>query len=136
MKEPKTLLEAIQAFSDEQVCIGAVGAMRWPDGKPECPHCHAKDAHYYLKTQKRWKCKACRQQFSVKVNTIFEDSPIPLQKWLPALWQLVNCKNGISSYELAKTLGVTQKTAWFMLSRLRLALQSEHGGRICGQVEM
>lgn len=123
MKEPKTLLEAIQTFRDEQTCIDAVAALRWLDGKPECPHCSAKDAHYYLKTQHRWKCRKCRQQFSVKVNSIFEDSPIPLQKWLPALWQLVNCKNGISSYELAKALGVTQKTAWFILHRLRLVLK-------------
>jgi transposase-like protein len=124
MKDPKTLLEAIQVFTDEQTCIDAVAALRWPDGKQECPKCGAKDAHYYLKTQRRWKCKSCRQQFSVKVNTIFEDSAVPLSKWLPALWQIVNCKNGISSHELAKNLGVTQKTAWFMLHRLRLVLKT------------
>ena len=117
---PKTLQQAIKHFSDEQVCIDTVASLRWPDG-PACPACEKKD-HYYLKTQKRWKCRSCRKQFSVKVNAIFEDSPISLKKWLPALWLLTNCKNGISSYELAKALGVTQKTAWFMLSRLRLAL--------------
>ena len=79
--------------------------------------------HYYLKTQKRWKCKECAKQFSVKVGTIFEDSPISLDKWLVALWMLVNCKNGISSYEVGRDLGLTQKSAWFVLQRLRLALQ-------------
>ena len=79
---------------------------------------------YYIRTQKRWKCRSCRRQFSVKLHSVFEDSPIPLQKWLPALWLLVNCKNGVSSYELAKDLGVNQKSAWFMLHRLRLALKN------------
>jgi transposase-like protein len=120
---PKTLLEAIQYFSDEQVCINAVAAMRWPNG-PVCPDCQT-DKPYYLKSQKRWKCRDCRRQFSVKVESIFEDSPIRLQKWLPALWLLVNCKNGISSYELARALGVHQKSAWFMLHRLRLALKTQ-----------
>jgi len=123
MEYPETLQQAIQYFSDEQVCIDTFAAMRWPDG-PECPDCSAREP-YYIKTQKRWKCRSCRRQFSVKLNSIFEDSPIPLQKWLPALWMLVNCKNGISSYELAKALGVHQKSAWFMLHRCRLALQDE-----------
>ena len=122
MEAPKTLLEAIQYFSDEQVCIDTVAAMRWMDGV-KCGYCDA-DQPYYLKTQKRWKCRKCRKQFSVKVNSIFEDSPISLKKWLPALWLIVNCKNGISSYEVARDLGVTQKTAWFMLQRLRLALKA------------
>jgi transposase-like protein len=95
--------------------------MRWPHG-PSCPACGHMQ-HYWLETQKRWKCKECWKQFSVKVGTIFEDSPIALDKWLIALWMLVNCKNGISSYELAKDLGITQKSAWFVLQRLRLALQ-------------
>ncbi|MGC2770122.1 MAG: IS1595 family transposase, partial [Candidatus Sulfotelmatobacter sp.] len=122
---PQTLQEAIQYFSDEQVCIDAVAMMRWPDG-PRCPDCHFDDAKnpYYIKTQKRWKCRTCRRQFSVKVETIFEDSPIPLQKWLPAMWMLVNCKNGISSWELHRALGVSQKTAWFMLQRLRLVVKA------------
>src|SRR5271155_3715581 len=122
MEAPKTLQQAIQYFSDEQVCIDAVAAMRWPDGVL-CGLCGA-DQPYYLGTQKRWKCRKCRKQFSVKVNSIFEDSPISLTKWLPALWLLVNCKNGISSYEVAKDLGITQKSAWFMLQRLRLALRA------------
>src|SRR5437868_1838454 len=117
-KTPKTLQAAITYFSDEQVCIDAVAEMRW-HGKPECPSC-GRTEHYYLATQKRWKCKECWKQFSVKIGTIFEESPLSLTKWLPALWMLINCKNGISSYELGKALGISQKAAWFMLHRLRL----------------
>lgn len=127
MDKPKTLQEAIRHFSDEQVCIDAVAKMRWPDGVV-CPHadCAAKDP-YYLATQKRWKCRKCRKQFSVKVGSIFEDSPIPLQKWLPAIWLLTNCKNGVSSWEIHRALGVTQKTAWFMLHRIRLGMKEDYG---------
>ncbi len=109
-------------FSDEQVCIDTVAAMRWPDG-PECPACGHKE-HYYLKTQRRWKCKECYKQFSVKLGTIFEESPLSLDKWLPALWMIVNCRNGISSYEIGRDLGISQKSAWFMLHRLRLAMRN------------
>src|SRR5580692_1810759 len=123
MEKPQTLQQVIQHFTDEQVCIDAVAKMRWPKG-PECPACEAKEP-YYLATQKRWKCRECRRQFSVKLGTIFEDSPIPLQKWLPALWMLVNCRNGISSYEIQRDLGVSQKAGWFMLHRLRLVLQNK-----------
>ncbi|HEY7097452.1 MAG TPA: IS1595 family transposase [Terriglobales bacterium] len=119
--EAKTLQEAIKYFSDEQVCIDTVAKMRWPNGV-ECPACGAKEP-YWIKTQKRWKCHDCRRQFSVKLGTIFEDSPIPLTKWLPAMWLLVNCKNGVSSYEIHRDLGVSQKAGWFMLHRLRLILQ-------------
>jgi transposase-like protein len=128
---PKTLQEAIQHFSDEQVCIDAVAKLRWPDGKPICPSCEKTD-HYWLASQKRWKCKECWKQFTVKLGTIFEDSPIPLNKWLVALWMLVNCRNGISSYEVARDLGVSQKSAWFMLHRLRLAIQDKTGGKLGG----
>ena len=139
METPKTLLQAIQLFTDEQVCIDAVAAMRWPDGAV-CPHCHAKEP-YYLATQKRWKCRSCRRQFSVKVGTIFEDSPIPLQKWLPALWMLVNDKNGVSSYELHRALGISQKSAWFVLHRLRTVIKHNPlgfklGGPDAGPVEV
>jgi len=123
MKEPKTLQEAIRYFSDEQTCIDTIAKLRWPDGKPTCPVCAHKE-HYWLGTQNRWKCKNCGRQFSIKRGTIFEDSALPLDKWLAALWMIVNCKNGISSYEIGRALGVTQKSAWFMLHRLRLALQS------------
>ena len=122
MTKPTTLQEAIQHFSDPQTCIDTVAEMRWPDGVPTCPACEGKD-HYYLKTQKRWKCKECYKQFTVKLGTIFEDSPLGLDKWLVALWLVVNCKNGISSYEVSRDLGISQKSAWFMLHRLRLAMK-------------
>jgi transposase-like protein len=134
---PKTLREAILFFADYAKCKQAVEAIRWPDGVICCPHCGSENVTY-LESARVWKCyeKHPRAKFSLKVGTIFEDSAIGLEKWLPALWLLTNCKNGISSYELARALGVTQKTAWFMLSRLRLALQPEHGGRIDGDVEV
>lgn len=122
-QQPQTLQEAIRYFSDEQTCIDAVAALRWPGGKPVCPACEHTE-HYWLASQRRWKCKECYKQFTVKLGTIFEDSALSLTKWLPALWMLVNCKNGISSYELASDLGISQKSAWFMLHRLRLALQT------------
>ncbi len=137
MDKPKTLQQVIQHFSDEKVCIDAVAKMRWPNGV-ECPACSAKEP-YWIKTQKRWKCRDCRRQFSVKLGTIFEDSPIPLQKWMPALWMLVNCRNGVSSYEIARDLGVSQKAGWFMLHRLRLVLQSGNVSKMGGpgnEVEM
>jgi transposase-like protein len=130
MEFPKTLQQAIRYFSDDQTCIDTVSAMRWPSG-PVCPSCGHKE-HYYLKTQKRWKCKECYKQFSVKRGTIFEDSPLGLDKWLAALWMLVNCKNGISSYEVGRALGISQKSAWFMLHRLRLALQNGTLNKIGG----
>lgn len=119
---PATLLEAVTHFTDPDANLDFVAAMRWPDGVI-CPHCDT-PAPMYLKTRRVWKCRACRKQFSVKVGTVLEDSPIGLEKWLPAIWMLTNCKNGISSYELARDLGVTQKTAWFMLHRIRLAMQT------------
>src|ERR1700693_4016530 len=127
----KTLQQAIKYFSDEQVCIDTISALRWPTG-PVCPHCDHTE-HYYLATQRRWKCKDCGKQFSVKVGTIFEDSPISLDKWLMALWMLVNCKNGVSSYEIGRDLGITQKSAWFVLHRLRLALQSGSVNKMGGK---
>ncbi len=135
MEEQKTLTEAIRYFSNEQNCIDTIAAMRWPDGKPACPHCNSLK-HYWLAAQRRWKCAGCRKQFSVKVGTALEDSALSLDKWLIALWMLVNCKNGISSYEVAKTVGVTQKTAWFMLQRLRLVLQDDSTSKLQGTVEV
>jgi transposase-like protein len=131
MSKPKTLRDAIRYFTDPQVCVDTVAAMRWPNG-PVCPSC-GHGEHYYLATQKRWKCKECGKQFSVKVGTIFEDSAIALDKWLIALWMLVNCKNGISSYEVGRDLGITQKSAWFVLHRLRLALQSGSVSKMGGK---
>src|SRR5271156_2880072 len=131
MDKPKTLQQAIKYFADEQVCIDTVASLRWPNGAvcPKC--CHGE--HYYLATQKRWKCKSCKKQFSVKVGTIFEDSAIGLDKWLIALWLLVNCKNGVSSYEIGRDLGITQKSAWFVLQRLRLALHSGSVDKMGGE---
>ncbi|MGA2571082.1 MAG: IS1595 family transposase [Terracidiphilus sp.] len=122
--EVKTLADAIRYFSDEQTCIDTVAFMRWPTG-PECPGCLSpEDRQHWLKNQRRWQCRECGRQYSVKLNTIFEDSAISLQKWLPAMWLLANCKNGISSYELAREIGVTQKSAWFMLHRIREAMKN------------
>jgi transposase-like protein len=137
MAAPKTLQQAILFFSDYANCHRAVMEIRWPDGVVRCPHCGSENVTY-LENARRWKCysKHARPQFSLKVGTIFEDSAVGLEKWLPALWLVTNCKNGISSYELARALGVTQKTAWFMLSRLRLALQAESGGKLGGDVEV
>jgi transposase-like protein len=120
---PKTLQEAILYFSDADRCIEFFAALRWPDGVT-CPHCGSKKVSW-LVNQKRWQCSSKHplRQFSVKVRSIFEDSPLPLQKWLPAVWMVVNCKNGVSSYEIHRALKVTQKTAWFMDHRIRLALQ-------------
>jgi transposase-like protein len=126
-QHPSTLLEATRYFAVEQRCIDVISSLRWPDGIRVCPFCQTPEGerkHYWLATQRRWKCYSCRKQFSVKVDTIFEDSPISLDKWLIAFWMLCNCKNGVSSYEIARDLKLTQKTAWFVLQRLRFALQS------------
>jgi transposase-like protein len=132
--EPQTLVEAIRYFADKDLALQFVARLRWPSGII-CPECHKQEATF-LATRRLWKCRACKKQFSVKVGTIFEDSPLGLDKWLPALWMLANCKNGISSYELARDLGVTQKTAWFMLHRIRLAMQSESFDKMSGEVEV
>jgi transposase-like protein len=132
---PDTLLGAITYFADVETSIAFVAALRWPEGVI-CPRCDATGVCYRLTTRPMWKCRACKKQFSVKVGSIFEDSPIGLDKWLPAMWMLVNCKNGVSSYEIARDLGVTQKTAWFMLHRLRLAVQTKSFEKIGGEVEI
>jgi transposase-like protein len=133
---PSTLLEAVRYFADEDVALAFLANVRWPSGEQQCPNCGTEAEHYYLSSQKRWKCRECRKQFSIKVGTIFEDSPIKLSQWLPAVWMLVNCKNGISSHELARALGVTQKTAWFMLHRIRLAMQEGTFNKMNGDVEV
>ena len=133
-KGPKTLLEAIKYFADEDTCVKTLSALRWPDGVIGCPSC-GNSEHYYLAKRRVWKCKACSRQFSIKVGTIFEDSPISLTKWLPCMWMICGAKNGISSYEVHRALGVTQKTAWFMLHRIRLAMQAGDFGQLNGEVE-
>lgn len=131
---PDTLLGAVTYFADVDVATMFVASLRWPDGA-RCPNCESVDTPY-VASRRIWQCKNCRKQFSVKVGSIFEDSPIPLSKWLPAMWLLVNCKNGVSSYEIARDLGVTQKTAWFMLHRLRLAIQAKSFDKFGGAVEV
>ena len=135
--EPTTLKAAIIYFADADNCLNYLVARRWPDGIVTCPTC-GKANPRYIKERKVWQCslKHPKRQFSVKLGTIFEESPLGLDKWLPAVWLLANCKNGISSYEVAKDLGVSQKTAWFMLSRIRLGLQSQDGGLLGGEVEI
>ena len=124
MKLPSTLQEAIIYFASADKCFRYMVAHRWPDGMA-CPTCGRTDVSYLAKQQK-FQCKSAhaKRQFSVKVGTIFEDSPLGLDKWLPAVWIITVAKNGVSSCEIARTLGVTQKTAWFMLHRIRLAMQS------------
>jgi transposase-like protein len=128
---PKTLLECSRYFSDPDVCVEFLAAMRWKQGV-ECPHCKSK-RHSYLKTRRIWKCSECKKQFSAKVGTVFEDSPVPLDKWMMVVWLVVNCKNGVSSWEIHRHLKVTQKTAWFMLHRVRLALKNNSDLLLGGQ---
>lgn len=133
---PRTLLEAIRHYADPDTCIAFMVKLRWPSGVVECPTCGRTDVRF-LATRRLWECKTKhpRRQFSIKVGTIFEDSPLGLDKWLPAIWMIANCKNGVSSHEMARTLGVTQKTAWFMLHRIRLAMQTGTFSKLSGEVE-
>jgi transposase-like protein len=128
------LMEAIRYFSDQMICLETVAKAKWPDGRPECPRCQSRKVSF-IRTRMLWTCLGCRKQFSVKVGTIFEDSAIPLDKWLTAMWLLANCKNGISSYELAKDIKVTQKSAWFMLQRLRHAMHHGTINKMTGEIE-
>ena len=131
MAAPKTLQQAILYFSEYENCRQAMMKYRWPDGKIACPHCGSEKVTY-LENARVWKCYADhdRPRFSLKTGTVFEDSPIGLEKWMPVMWMLVNSKNGVSSWEIHRSIGVTQKTAWFMLQRARLALQdSSTGGK-------
>ncbi len=134
MEAPKTLLEAIRFFSDPDRALQFFAAYRWPNGA-ECPFCAAKEP-MFLATRRIWKCRKCRKQFSAKMGTIFNESPIGLDKWMTAAWLIANCKNGVSSHEIARDLGVTQKTAWFMLQRLRTALQDNPDTKLSGEVEV
>jgi transposase-like protein len=128
METPKTLLEAIKFFSDTENCRKFMISLRWADGVVRCPYCDATKVTYLAKANV-YRCYGdhSKQKFSLKVGTIFEDSPIGLDKWFPAAWLISNCKNGVSSYELARALGVTQKSAWHMLHRLRKAMTDETG---------
>jgi transposase-like protein len=132
---PQTLVEAIRYFSNPQVAFDFMVKLRWPDGV-KCPRCHGSDVSF-ISTRKTWECKCCteKKQFSVRVGTIFEDSALSLDKWLAAIWMIANDKNGVSSYEVHRAVGVTQKTAWFMLHRIRLAMQTGTFEKLSGEVE-
>lgn len=121
-KIPHTLTGAIRYFANPDTCHAFMVDMRWPS-EISCPRCGSSEIGKLMMPRRIWKCGGCKKQFSVKVGTIFEDSPLGLEMWLPAVWMIVNAKNGISSCELHRSLGVTQKTAWFMLHRIRLAMQ-------------
>jgi transposase-like protein len=133
---PQTLHDAIKYFADEDRALDFMKAIRWPDGVVKCPSCGSTDVSF-LSTRRIWKCKQrhTKQQFSVKVGTVLEDSPIGLDKWLCGFWLIANAKNGISSYELHRSIGVTQKTAWFMLHRIRLSMQDGSVEKMKGTVE-
>ena len=137
MGKPKTLLQAIRYFTDFENCRQFMVDLRWPDGKVHCPQCNS-DHVVYLEKARVWKCyaKHPKAKFSLKTGTIFEDSPLGLDKWLAAVWLIVNCKNGISSYEISRHLGVTQKSAWFMGHRIRLALHVGSFDKLTGDVEV
>jgi transposase-like protein len=124
MKAPVTLTQAIVYFSDPERAFEYAQSLRWPDGKVACPRCGS-EKNSFIKTRRLWFCYGCQKQFTLKVGTIFEDSALGLDKWMTAVWMLVNCKNGISSHELGRSLGITQKSAWFMLQRIRKALQEK-----------
>jgi transposase-like protein len=133
---PQTLQEAISYFSDLDTCTTFMAQIRWKDGVA-CPYCEGK-AVSYVSTRRIWKCmnKECHRQFSVKVGTVMEDSPIKLDKWLAAVWMITNAKNGISSCEISRALDITQKSAWFLLHRIRLAMQSGTFEKLSGKVEV
>jgi transposase-like protein len=128
MNEPKTLQQAIVYFSDPERAFAYAIKFRWPDGKITCPRCGS-DKNSFVKTRKLWFCYGCKKQFTLKVRTIFEDSPLGLDKWMAVFWMLANCKNGISSYELAKALGIHQGSAWFMLQRIREVMKQDKFGK-------
>src|SRR5665213_3344405 len=137
MESPRTLQAAILHFSEYENCKEFMMELRWPDGVVRCPHCGS-DHIAYLANARVWKCyaKHDRPRFSLKTGTIFEDSPLGLDKWLTAVWLIVNCKNGISSYEVHRDLGITQKSAWFMDHRIRFALhQGSFENMMSGHVE-
>ncbi len=134
IREAKSLLEAVRYFSDLKACNAYMRSIKWPDGVIGCPKCGG-NAVYELSTRPLLKCRGCKKQFGFKVGTIFEDSPLGLDKWFVAVWSIANAKNGVSSHELGRALGVTQKTAWFMLHRVREAIQSGSFRKLEGTIE-
>jgi len=136
--EPRTLQEAILYFADADNCLNYLAVRRWKDGAAVCPNCGSTDVSF-VASRRVWQCKTRhpKAQFSIKVGTIFEDSPLGLDKWLLVMWQLANCKNGASSYEMSRATGISQKSCWFMLQRIRLAMQDDlTGGTLGGEVEV
>jgi len=133
--EPRTLIEAVRYFADPEVTHQTMVELRWPTGV-HCPTCGRVDVRF-ISTRRMWECreKHPRRQFSSKVGTVFEDSPLPMDKWFVAIWAIANCKNGISSYELGRALGITQKSGWFMLHRIRLAMKAGSFEKMAGTVE-
>ena len=126
-RTPATLSEAMRFYGDPDVATQVLAAARWGE-RAECLHCHSRERHFYISTRRIWKCRSCRKQFSPRAGTIFEDSPISLDRWLIAIWMVANSEQGISSYRLHRLLGVTQTTAQFMLRRIRLAAQVRRCG--------
>ena len=134
MDAPETFQSAIAFFADPQRAFDAAVDFRWPGGNVTCPRCEGAK-HSFIKTRRIWFCYDCKKQFTVKVGTIMEDSPIGLDKWMTGMWMLANCKNGISSYELAKNLGIRQNSAWFMLHRIREAMKDNAAFKLGGGEE-
>ena len=132
MDSPITLVDAVKYFSNPLTCINEVKLMRWPDGVVFCIGCGEVGNCIWLSKQQRFKCRGCKKQFSVKVGTIFHDSPLGLDKWMVAMWMLANCRNGVSSYEIARTIGITQKSAWHMMHRIRKAMTDMTGDKLGG----
>lgn len=133
-KLPETLIEVIRHYSDTDVCRNLLASIRWPNGAV-CPKCGQQNISF-MEKYGRWHCKDCRRPFSVKQGTVFEDSPLALGIWFSALWLLSNAKNGISSCELSRSLGITQKSAWFVLHRIRLAMEQGSFEKLSGEVEL
>jgi len=134
--QPQTLQEAVIYFSDLDRCVELMAQVRWPNGI-ECPYCQSREVGF-IATRRLWRCKnkECKREFTLKVGTVMEDSPIGLDKWLSAMWLIVNAKNGVSSYEIHRAIGVTQKSAWFLLHRIRLAMQQGTFNKLGGNVEV
>jgi transposase-like protein len=132
--EPTSLIEAVRYFSDLSICNRYMRRIKWPDGKIICPRCGGESIGE-ITTRSMLKCRVCKKQFSYKVGTIFEDSPLGLDKWFVAAWCIANAKNGISSHELGRALDVTQKTAWFILHRIREAMRTGTFRKLSGTVE-
>ncbi len=130
---PTTLVEAIRHYADLDVANEFLAKLRWPGGVT-CPECGGKE-HSYITTRRTWACKACKKRFTVKVGSVMEDSPLGLDKWLVAMWLLADCKNGISSHEVSRHLGISQKSAWFLMHRIRLAMQQGTLEKLGGEIE-